>query len=134
MIATWTTTALQFDPTKFLNIQLRLAPFGISILMLTQLTTEYILCSMNTVISVRIDKEVKASAQEVANSAGLTLSTLVNAYLRQVAATRRIELYAPEQMTPKLEKLIEEVEAELKSGKASKEFDSVEEFLADLKK
>jgi addiction module RelB/DinJ family antitoxin len=89
---------------------------------------------MNTVISVKIDKDVKTSAQEVANSAGLTLSTLVNAYLRQVAATRRIELYAPEQMTPKLEKLIEEVEAELKGGKASKEFDSVEEFLADLKK
>lgn len=89
---------------------------------------------MNTVISVKIDKDVKASAQEVANSAGLTLSTLVNAYLRQVAATRRIELYAPEQMTPKLERLIQEVEAELKSGKASKEFDSAEEFLADLKK
>lgn len=89
---------------------------------------------MKTVISVKIDKDVKASAQEVANSAGLTLSTLVNAYLRQVAATRRIELYAPEQMTPKLEKLIEEVEAELESGKISKEFDSVEEFLIDLKK
>jgi addiction module RelE/StbE family toxin len=59
---------------------------------------------MNTVISVKIDKDIKASAQEVANSAGLTLSTLVNAYLRQVAATRRIELYAPEQMTPRLEK------------------------------
>jgi addiction module RelB/DinJ family antitoxin len=89
---------------------------------------------MNTVISVKVDKDVKASAQEVANSAGLTLSTLVNAYLRQIVATRRIELYAPEPMTPKLEMLIEEVEAELKSGKASKEFDSVEEFLADLKK
>ncbi len=89
---------------------------------------------MNTVISVKVDKDVKASAQEVAKSAGLTLSTLVNAYLRQVAATRRIELYAPEQMTPKLEKLIAEVEAELKSGKASQEFGSVEEFLADLKK
>ena len=88
---------------------------------------------MNTVISVKIDKDVKASAQKVANSVGLTLSTLVNAYLRQVVATRRIELYAPEPMTPKLEKLIEEVERELKSGKASKKFDNVEEFLADLK-
>ena len=88
---------------------------------------------MNTVISVKIDKDVKASALEVAHSAGLTLSTLVNAYLRQVAATRRIELYAPEPMTPKLEKFIEEVEAELKSGKTSKSFDSVEEFLVDLK-
>jgi addiction module RelB/DinJ family antitoxin len=87
-----------------------------------------------TVISVKLDKDVKASAQEVAQSAGLTLSTLVNAYLRQVAATRRIELYAPEPMTPKLEQLIAEVESELHAGKASKKFDDVEEFLADLKK
>ena len=94
----------------------------------------YILCSMNTVISVKLDKDVKVSAQEVAKSAGLTLRTLVNAYLRQVAATRRIELYAPEPMTPKLEKLIAEVESELKSGKASKEFYNVDDFLADLKK
>jgi addiction module RelB/DinJ family antitoxin len=89
---------------------------------------------MHTVISVKLDKDVKASAQEVAKSAGLTLSALVNAYLRQVAATRRIELYAPEPMTPKLEKLIAEVEAELKTGKASKQFNNIEDFLADLKK
>lgn len=89
---------------------------------------------MNTVISVKIDKDVKDSAQEVAKSAGLTISTLVNAYLRQVAATRRIELYAPEQMTPKLEKLIAEIEAELKTGKASKRFSNADDFLADLKK
>ncbi|HUD11094.1 MAG TPA: type II toxin-antitoxin system RelB/DinJ family antitoxin [Candidatus Saccharimonadia bacterium] len=89
---------------------------------------------MNTVISVKLDKDVKDSAQEVAKSAGLTLSTLVNAYLRQVAATRRIELYAPEPMTPQLTNLIAEVEAELKSDKVSKKFDNVEDFLADLKK
>ena len=89
---------------------------------------------MNTVISVKVDKEVKESAQEVAKSAGLTLSTLVNAYLRQIAATRRIELYSPEPMTPQLTNLIAEVEAELKSGKASKKFDNVEDFLIDIKK
>jgi addiction module RelB/DinJ family antitoxin len=89
---------------------------------------------MNTVISVKVDKDVKASAQAVAQSAGLTLSSLVNAYLRQISATRRIELYAPEPMTPHLEQLIAEVEAELKSDKLSPEFDSVEDFLADLKK
>jgi len=89
---------------------------------------------MNTVISVKVEKEVKESAQSVAKSAGLTLSALVNAYLRQVVATRRIELYAPEPMTPKLEKLITEVESELKSGKISKRFDNAADFLADLKK
>lgn len=89
---------------------------------------------MNTVISVKLDKDVKDSAQEVAKSAGLSLSTLVNAFLRQVAATRRIELYAPEPMTPNLEILIAEVEAELKSGKASKPFVNADDFLTDLKK
>ncbi len=89
---------------------------------------------MNTVISVKVEKEVKESAQSVAKSAGLSLSALVNAYLRQVVATRRIELYAPEPMTPKLEKLIAEVESELKSDKISKGFDNARDFLADLKK
>lgn len=86
-----------------------------------------------TVISVKVDKQVKESAQEVAKSAGITLSTLVNAYLRQVVATRRIELYAPEQMTPHLEKLLDEVEAELSSGQASPKFTTADDFLADLK-
>ncbi len=97
------------------------------------IATEYILCSMQTVISVKVDKEVKEAAQEVAKSAGLTLSSLVNAYLRQVVATRRIELYAPELMTPALEELIAEVEAELRAGKTSRPFTDVDEFLADLK-
>ncbi|MBA3788942.1 type II toxin-antitoxin system RelB/DinJ family antitoxin [Patescibacteria group bacterium] len=87
---------------------------------------------MNTVISVRIDKDVKESAQEVAESAGISLSTLVNAYLRQIVATRRIELYAPEQMTPKLEALIAEIDADIRSGKVSKGFTNADDFIADL--
>ena len=85
-------------------------------------------------MSVKIDDDVKASAQEVAKSAGLTLSALINSYLRQVAATRRIELYAPEPMSPKLEALIAEVESELQSNSASKQFNTVEDFLSDIKK
>jgi addiction module RelB/DinJ family antitoxin len=89
---------------------------------------------MNTVISVKIDRDVKEAATEVARSAGVTLSALVNAYLRQVVATRRIELFAPEQMTPKLESLIAKVEREIKIGKVSSLFDDAPSFLADLKK
>ena len=89
---------------------------------------------MKTVISVKVDKDVKEKAQEVAESAGITISMLVNSYLRQVGATRRIELYAPEQMTPGLEKLISEVEAEIAAGKVSDGFVSADDFLADLKK
>lgn len=85
-------------------------------------------------ISVKLDRDVKESAQAVAKSAGLTLSALINAYLHQVVATRRIELYAPEPMTPKLEGLIARVETELAKGKASQVFDTADDFLTDLKK
>jgi addiction module RelB/DinJ family antitoxin len=89
---------------------------------------------MKTVISVKVDKDIKEKAQEVAASAGISLSTMINSYLRQVTATRRIELYAPEQMTPKLESLIADVEAEIAEGRVSEGFTSVDDFLADLKK
>ena len=89
---------------------------------------------MNTAISIRTDLGVKNAAQEIAQSAGISLSALINSYLRQVIATRRIELYAPEPMTPKLEGLIAEVEAELYSGKVSQKFADAEDFLVDLKK
>lgn len=89
---------------------------------------------MKTVISVKVDQDVKEKAQEVAASAGISISTLINSYLRQISATRRIELYAPEQMTPKLEGLITEVEKEIDAGKLSPAFSSAGEFLADLKR
>ena len=89
---------------------------------------------MKTVMSVKVDREVKASAQEVAESIGLSLSSLVNAYLKQLATTRRVELYAPEQMTPKLERLVGKVRAEVARGEVSKSFTNVEEFLADLER
>jgi len=88
---------------------------------------------MNTVISVKVDKEVKESAQAVAKSAGLSLSALVNSYLRQVVATRRIELYAPEDMTPKLEDLIATVEAEISAGDVSDSYNDPDSFVAALK-
>ena len=90
---------------------------------------------MNTVISVKVDKATKEAAQEVAKSMGLPLSTLINAYLKQVIVTRRVEFYAPEQMTPKLEKLIGEVEKEIKEGKGlSPVFNTGEDAIAWLHK
>jgi len=89
--------------------------------------------SNTTVISVKVDKDVKSKAQEVAKSAGLNLSSLVNSYLRQISATRRIEIYAPEQATPRMEKIIAEIEAEIQAGNVSKPFHNAKDFLADLK-
>lgn len=87
---------------------------------------------MKTTISISVDKTAKDAAQAIAKSTGLTLSALINSYLLQVAATRRIELYAPEPMTPKMEKLIEEFEKEIKNGEVVGPFDNVDDFISAL--
>ena len=84
---------------------------------------------------IKLDEDIKRQAQEVAKSAGLTLTALINSYLTQVVATRHIEPCIPEPMTPQLEALLTEIEPSLAaSNNLSKPFDSAEEFLADLKK
>ena len=88
---------------------------------------------MKTTISVSVDKDTKALAQVLAKSMGLTLSTLVNSYLKQVVITRRVEIFAPEPMTPKMEKLIGEAEKEIALGETVGPFDNVEDFIAALK-
>jgi len=87
---------------------------------------------MKTVISIKIDKATKEAAQEVARSMGLTLSTLVNTYLKQVVYTRRVELYAPEQMTPKLEKTLKRVKKEMDKSKNRKVFTTVDDLMTHL--
>ncbi len=88
---------------------------------------------MKTTISVKVDEDVKKTAQEIARSTGMSLSTLVNTYLHQLANTRRIELYAPEPMTPQMERIIAEAEREIANGETIGPF-SVEEFISYLEK
>jgi addiction module RelB/DinJ family antitoxin len=87
-----------------------------------------------TVISIRTDQTTKQKASQVAKRFGIPLSTLVNAYLHQLAESGQIHFSSVEPMTPKLEKLISQVEADIAAGKVSEPFDNVEDFLADLKK
>jgi len=88
---------------------------------------------MNTTISVRVDADTKAAVQEVLQTVGLKLGTVINAYLRQIALTRKVEFYAPEIMTPHLEKLIAQVEKEITADQISPKFNDVNDFLSSLK-
>lgn len=84
---------------------------------------------------IKLDENIKRQAQEVAKSAGLTLSALINSYLTQIVATRHSEPYTPELTTPQLKALLTEIEPSLATdNNLSKPFNSAEEFLADLKK
>lgn len=88
---------------------------------------------MTTVISLKLDSQVKTDATALAKSTGLTLSGIINSYLKQIVSTRRIEIYAPEETTPHLEKLIAKVEKSIQAGNISRPFDNVDDFIADLK-
>lgn len=87
-------------------------------------------------MTFKIDKEIKKRAKANAESLGIPLSTLINMYLKDFSTTGHIEFqveqFPAEKMTPKLEKLLEEVEKEIANGEVSPAFDNVEDAIAWL--
>jgi len=86
------------------------------------------------ILNVKVDEQVKKRAQAVAGSFGIPLSTLVNAYLMELAETGQIHFSAVEVMTPKMEEIIESAEKEIKAGETVGPFESAEEAINYLKK
>nr|KKS48660.1 MAG: hypothetical protein UV11_C0006G0065 [Candidatus Giovannonibacteria bacterium GW2011_GWF2_42_19] len=72
---------------------------------------------MKTVINIKADKEVKEGAKKLARELGLPLSVVINAQLKQFIRNRSLYLAEIPSMTPKLEKLLERAEKDLKSWK-----------------
>ena len=89
---------------------------------------------MKTLINIKTDREVKISAQKLAKELGLSLSAVVNAYLKQFVRSQAVDFSVAPQMSPKLEKLLDQVEYDLARGKnISGPFDFVDEFMKSLK-
>lgn len=86
------------------------------------------------VLNVKVDEQVKKRAQAVAGSVGIPLSTLVNAYLIELANTGQVHFTTVEPMTEKMEKIIEQAEKEIAAGETSGPFETVEEAIDYLKK
>lgn len=100
----------------------------------TQVYTMVRIMSNSTTMSFKIDKDLKASAQKTAANIGIPVSTLINAYLRDFVATGRVEFTASEQMTPQMERIIEEFERDVANGDLLGPFDNIGDFLAELHK
>lgn len=83
-------------------------------------------------LNVKVDPQVKARAQAVATSIGIPLSTLVNAYLVEIAATGQVHFAAAEPMTPKMEKIIERTQKEIEAGELSGPFRTTKELIDHL--
>ena len=68
-------------------------------------------------INIKTDKKIKQQAQKVAKELGLPLGTVLNAYLREFIRTKKASFGIPPKMTPRLEKLISQVEKDIKLGR-----------------
>lgn len=84
-------------------------------------------------INIKTDKEVKESAQALAEEMGLTLSAIINASLKQFVRSRELNFSVLPKMTPYLEKIIDQDERDFKTGKNISGPFTVEEFKAHLK-
>lgn len=90
---------------------------------------------MNTaVINIKTEEKTKKQAQEVARDLGLSLSTLINAYLKEIIKTKRVEFSLDEKPSPYLIKILKNAERNLKAGKGSPVFDNAKDAISYLHK
>ncbi|MCX6790982.1 MAG: hypothetical protein NTV62_02185 [Candidatus Gribaldobacteria bacterium] len=72
---------------------------------------------MNTVINIKIKKDLKESARKTAQELGLSLSAVLNAYLRQFVRNKAVNFSVASQMTLELEGLLGTIEYDINRGK-----------------
>ncbi|OGH18948.1 MAG: hypothetical protein A2868_03755 [Candidatus Levybacteria bacterium RIFCSPHIGHO2_01_FULL_40_15b] len=90
---------------------------------------------MNTaVIITKTEPATKVQAQRLAKDLGVSLSSLINAYLRQLVRTRRVEFDLGEEPSSRLKKILRQAEKNWKSGNHSPAFKTGEEAVAWLEK
>ena len=71
---------------------------------------------MKTIINIKTDRDIKQRAQKIASALGLSLSAIINAYLRQFARNKEVYFSLTPSMSPELEQLIGKAEHDIKKG------------------
>lgn len=70
-----------------------------------------------TVLNIKVNKDLRESAREVARDLGLPLGTIVNSYLRRLVDERRVEFVAHPMPNIETQKLLDEIDKDIKEGK-----------------
>jgi addiction module RelB/DinJ family antitoxin len=84
------------------------------------------------VINFKTDQATKTKAQAVALKIGIPLSSLLNAYLYEFAATGSVHFTVTEPMTNKMESIIAQAEQEIATGQTSGPFEDLESAFKHL--
>jgi len=72
---------------------------------------------MKTAVNIKVDRDVKIHAQELAKNLGISLSTILNAQLRQFVRDKSITFSTVPKMTSELEKLLSNVNLDVNKKK-----------------
>ncbi len=70
-----------------------------------------------TVLNIKVNKDLRESAREVARDLGLPLGTIINSYLRRLVDERRVEFVAHPMPNKETQKLLDEIDKDIKEGK-----------------
>lgn len=86
------------------------------------------------VINIKTEPETKKKAQAVAQEIGVSLSGLINAYLKELVRTKKVEFNAGEEPSAYLIRTIKKAEENYKKGNTSPLFRTGEEAVKWLEK
>jgi len=91
---------------------------------------------MNTaVINIKTDPKVKTDAQKIARQIGVSLSSLINAYLKRFIRTKTVTFSADDEVPNKHTlAIMRQAEKDYKRGNTSPAFKTGEEAVAWLEK
>lgn len=85
------------------------------------------------IINIRTEPALKTQAQEIAANLGFSLSSLVNAFLKQLIRTKTVSFSADvEEPSDYLIQALKESEADRKAGQTSPTFDNANNAIAWL--
>jgi len=88
-----------------------------------------------TILNIKTDPDTKQQLKEFAAELGVPVSAIMNAQIKQMLRDRKIVLSTELEPTPYLEKIMRQVEADLKTGRnISPTFSSAEEMFEHLEK
>jgi addiction module RelB/DinJ family antitoxin len=88
----------------------------------------------NAVINIKTEIETKKKAKYLASELGVSLSALINAYLKQIVRAKKVELSIDETPSDYLITIMKKAEENLKHGKTSPVFRTGEEAVKWLEK
>ncbi|HUW21788.1 MAG TPA: type II toxin-antitoxin system RelB/DinJ family antitoxin [Candidatus Bathyarchaeia archaeon] len=82
-----------------------------------------------TLINIRTDTEIKNQARAVAEKLGLSLSAIINAYLRQLIRTKSVSFNLNEEPTDYLLQTLKNSKKDIKVGFISPALDKADEAI-----